>query len=180
MVDCRTSRERGEEMTEPYVYIASSWRNPYVLDTWNMLQAVGIEAYNFKDAEGFHWSDIDPKYEGVGGPDSRVNTSEYKRMLKSPVARKGFARDMEALERATHLVLVLPCGKSAHLEAGWAVGQDLNVACMTMGNLQPELMYSMFDTIIEDPPDLLEWMGCSTMDIFQATVDVLGSRGDPS
>lgn len=47
---------------------------------------------------------------------------EYLRMVDHPRAIEAFTADFDAMNRADTFVLVLPCGKSAHLELGWAVG----------------------------------------------------------
>ena len=44
---------------------------------------------------------------------------EYAEGLRHPLAEHQFAADLEALEHADTCVLELPCGRSAHTEAGW-------------------------------------------------------------
>jgi len=57
-------------------------------------------------------------------------------------------------------VLVLPCGRSAHLELGWAAGQGKRTAILLDGpQVTPELMYKMVDHISTDAFDLLGWLG---------------------
>ena len=47
--------------------------------------------------------------------------------MKHPLAEKQFAADLEALEWADACVLVPPCGRSAHTEAGWMAGRGKKV-----------------------------------------------------
>lgn len=42
-------------------------------------------------------------------------------------------------------VLVLPCGRSAHTEAGWFAGRGLKTIVYMPGKQEPELMYKLFD-----------------------------------
>ncbi len=64
------------------------------------------------------------------------------------------------MEKADTFVLVLPCGRSAHLELGWAVGAGKRTAILLDGPfVQPELMYKMVDHIAPDLHDLLGWLG---------------------
>jgi hypothetical protein len=56
-------------------------------------------------------------------------------------------------------VLVLPAGRSAHLEAGWFVGQAKRTAILLDGPIvTPELMYKMADFVAPNLFDLLEWL----------------------
>jgi hypothetical protein len=66
---------------------------------------------------------------------------------------------MDALRAAEAVVLVMPCGRSAHLEAGWAVGAGRRLAIL-LADGEPELMYSMADAIcstVEDIASMLEY-----------------------
>ncbi len=68
------------------------------------------------------------------------------------------------MQRADTFVLVLPCGRSAHLELGWAVGAEKRTAILLdpdpkTNTVTPELMYKMVDHIALDALDLLDWLG---------------------
>ena len=97
------------------VYVASSWRNPYQPEVVACLRAAGHEVYDFRDPEenpgGFHWADVDPDWQ-------EWTAREYIDHLDHPVAEKGFGADLRAMKWADCCVLVLPCGRSAHTEAG--------------------------------------------------------------
>lgn len=102
------------------IYLASSWRNPFQQDTVGILRAAGHEVYDFQhppggDQPGFSWSEVDPDWHGW-------TADQYVQALQHPVAQAGFRSDYDAMRWADTFVLLLPCGKSAHLEAGWAVG----------------------------------------------------------
>ena len=138
-----------------YVYVASSWRNaahPGVVET---IRAAGIEAYDFRHPaegdEGFAWSSIDPEWQSW-------TAREYVAALDHPLAVKGYALDFDAMDRANIFVLVLPCGRSAHLELGWAVGAGKRTAILLNGDHEPELMVKMVDHIAVDMADLLVWL----------------------
>lgn len=137
------------------IYVASSWRNNMQPMIVSMLHAVpSFEVYDFKDADGFHWSD-------VAGPDwVNAGPEEYLSFVDHPIAEKGFQRDMDAMEWADTFVLVLPCGRSAHLEAGWAVGRGKETAILlSEDNFEAELMYRMVDHMVASPFDLLGVLG---------------------
>ena len=140
----------------PYVYVASSWRcdrHPVVVAA---LRAVGIDCYDFKNDEGaqFHWSEV--------GVNSEVeNVADYRAALGMDRAVAGFNSDFNALKRASHCLLVLPCGRSAHLELGWAVGAGTPTAILLEPNLlvtPPELMYKMVDHLFTGLPQVMDWV----------------------
>lgn len=67
----------------------------------------------------------------------------------------GFRLDMRALEACEACVLLLPCGRSAHLEAGWAVGAGRRVVVYTRDGEEPELMYKMCSAIVSTDSELI-------------------------
>ncbi len=101
------------------IYVASSWRNPWQPGVVQLLRKLKHQVYDFREPtpgeRGFAWSDIDADWE-------EWRPEVYRKALSHPVAERGFARDMTALRECDVCVMVLPCGNSANLELGWAVG----------------------------------------------------------
>lgn len=144
-------------MSRPnYVYVASSWRNAMQPAVVRTLRAAGIDCYDFRNPapgeRGFAWSEIDPNW-------LHWTADEYVAALKHPLAVEGFRRDFDAMQRADTFVLVLPCGRSAHLELGWAVGAGKRTAVLTRDGEEPELMAKMVDHIATSVIGLLGWLG---------------------
>jgi hypothetical protein len=68
----------------------------------------------------------------------------------SPYYRETFKRDMDGLKNANIIVLLLPAGLAAHMEAGVAFG--LNKKLVLIGEVEkPETLYLMFN---ERYPDI--------------------------
>lgn len=65
------------------------------------------------------------------------------RVLATRIAGEGFDSDMAALRACDACVLVLPCGRSAHLELGWAAGARKETIVLCPDPEEPELMYLM-------------------------------------
>lgn len=64
---------------------------------------------------------VDALRVGFAPPESlRLGAKEWTRVCETNVAKVGFNRDFKALREADKVVLVLPAGRSAHLEAGFA------------------------------------------------------------
>ena len=53
-------------------------------------------------------------------------------------------------------MLVLPCGRSAHTEAGWMSGAGRRVIAYIPEMGEPELMYKLFDAVVGSLEDLLK------------------------
>jgi hypothetical protein len=134
------------------VYVASSWRNQIQPAVVELVRVLGHEVYDFRNPapgnDGFRWTDADPDFV-TGGPDFYIGHIESNR-----VARRGFELDKAALDWCNVCVMVLPCGRSAHLEAGYACGQGKTVLfLLSASDWEPELMYllgSGFCRTLED------------------------------
>ena len=136
------------------IYLASSWRNRYQPGLVQLLRSApgGHEVYDFRnpapDHSGFSWSEIDPEWEAWDCP-------KYRAGLSNPIAEKGFQMDMYALENADIVVLLLPSGRSAHVEAAYHKGKGGVVIVHSPEPCEPELMYKMFNAITETDEELL-------------------------
>jgi hypothetical protein len=72
---------------------------------------------------------------------------QYRAALEHPIAQAGFKSDFDAMQWADVCVLVLPCGRSAHSEAGWMKGAGKKVIVYQIWEEEPELMYKLFDGV---------------------------------
>ena len=135
------------------VYVASSWRNQYFPEVVKRLREAGHEVYDFRNpphgGAGFHWTDIDPN-----APDWTY--AQYAEGLHHPLAERQFQADIDALTWADTCVLVLPCGRSAHTEAGWMAGAGKRVVAYIPEMVEPELMYKLFDAVAGSLEELVE------------------------
>jgi len=133
------------------IYVASSWQNliqPRVVDA---LRLAGHLVYDFRNPQpgnpGFHWTAVDPAWQSWDG-------GKFRDALEHPEARRGFALDFQAMKWADTCVLVMPCGRSAHLEAGFFTGAG-KALYILLEDGEPELMYRMADGLFVDLPELL-------------------------
>lgn len=138
------------------VYVASSWRNKYYPEVVRLLRTHGYEVYDFRNPPdgkgGFFWKDVDENWENW-------TTKEYINNLHHEWAEYGFKRDIDAMKDADVCVLVLPCGRSAHSEAGWMAGAGKRVIAFIPEKQEPELMYKLFDHITDSLEQLIEMVG---------------------
>lgn len=98
------------------VYLIGSLNNPEVLNIGNELRAAGYDVFDDWFAAGPGADDAWRDYEHARG-------HSYPEALNGLAAKHTFNYDFEHLNNADVAVLVLPAGKSGHLEAGWARGR---------------------------------------------------------
>jgi len=138
------------------VYVASSWRNKHYPEVVRQLLLHGFDVYDFRNPPdgkgGFFWKDIDQNWENW-------STRDYIDNLHHPWAEYGFKRDIDAMKAADVCVLVLPCGRSSHSEAGWMAGAGKRVIAFIPEKQEPELMYKLFDFVTDSLEQLIEMVG---------------------
>ena len=133
------------------LYTASSWRNekyPLVVD---QLKREGHDIYNFRDVNSwFKWEQIDEDWE-------YWSNGQFVHALSHPLSKKAFNADFSGMEWADACVLIMPCGKSAHIEAGYMKGKGKPLYILLDGGMtRAELTYSIADGIFVNVSQLLE------------------------
>lgn len=137
------------------IYVASSWRNVLQPGIVHALRRCGHEVYDFRQPEpgnnGFHWSEIDPAWKSW-------TPEQYREALKHPVAERGYGFDIGALRACEAVVFVLPCGRSASWEFGYAMGQGKRGYVVAFEPCEPELMFREA-TILTSMDELFDAFG---------------------
>lgn len=137
------------------IYLASSWRNEDQPAVLVRLREAGHRVYDFRHPvpgnEGFSWKQVDLDCDEHG----LVTIAALKQAHAHPVTKQGFKYDFDAMKDAEACVLLLPSGRSAHLEAGWMAGRGKIVYTILLGDrrVDPELMYKIFDGGLYDSVD---------------------------
>lgn len=147
------------------IYVASSWRNPVQQDIVNVLRQAGHDVYDFRNPapgqHGFGWSEVNPDW-------LQWTPEQFVKDLYSghPSVERGFGLDKGALDWCDTCVLVLPCGRSAHLEAGYAAGQGkLTLFFLHQDKFEPELMYLLGHGCVTTYKDLLDALHCAEIGV---------------
>lgn len=137
------------------IYVASSWRNLLQPAIVHILRQCGHEVYDFRHPEpgntGFRWSDIDLNWESW-------DAVQYREALKHPVALAGYKLDIDAVRACAACVLVLPSGRSASWEFGYAMGQGKKGYVVQFDKIEPELMY-LEATILASTHEIFDAFG---------------------
>jgi hypothetical protein len=131
------------------IYVATSWRNEFQPEVVRLLRENGHEVYDFRGEEGFSWREIDDNW-------LHWTPREYLVGLEHQFANRGFKRDMDALKRCDACVYIMPCGPSASMEMGWAVGAGKLVIVYIPALREPDLMVKMAHLITDDFAEVRE------------------------
>lgn len=135
------------------IYVASSWRNAIQPTVVDALRTAGHDVYDFRNPPGragFGW-------EQIGADWQSWTPAQYRAALQHPFAVEGYAADIGALRDCDACVLVLPSGRSASWEFGYAMGQGKRGAVLQLDHMEPELMYREA-AICATLTELLEWV----------------------
>ena len=103
------------------IYLASSWKNQKtILALVESLEKEGFEVDAFCRSTdirySFPWSEL------VNNEDD-LKYYDAIEFLADSRTQRAFIEDKKWLDWADTVIMVMPCGRSSHLEAGYAVGQ---------------------------------------------------------
>lgn len=98
------------------IYIIGALKNQEVVSLANELTAEGFEA--FAD-----WITPGPEADTFLLNYAKARGLNYKQAMQSYAAKHVFEFDKYHIDRCDAVVMLMPCGKSGHLELGYARGQ---------------------------------------------------------
>ena len=111
----RTTRSTWEKAPIKSIYIIGSLRNTKVPEVGDKLREAGYEAFDQWYSAGPDADDHFKQYHIDRG-------NSYSKALESYAARHIFNFDKTHLDRCDAAIIVLPGGRSAHLELGYIIG----------------------------------------------------------
>lgn len=144
------------------IYVSSSWQNtrqPVLVDE---LRHRGHQVYDFRHPFGRDdrnvWESVSDRLGyGLNYLSGQLECAEFRNMLVDIEAKARFIEHFKAMRDADTCILLLPCGRSSHAEAGYMNGLGKRVFVYdTSVDAVPELMYLMFDDYIYDFEALLK------------------------
>lgn len=138
------------------LYVATSWKNEKYKPVVECLKLYGHQVWNWRNpptgGNGFSWNQADI---GLGINPEECTTEELLAIYKHPAAEAGFASDMSGLFWCEGVVLLLPCGNSAHMEAGYARGCGKPLYILRPTATKADLMHMMALHIVDNLDGLL-------------------------
>ena len=138
------------------IYIASSWKNAQIaVDIALYLRNIGHEIDCFADEYRgryvFHFSEIGDK-----------ETLDAKTFLQDERSQKAFREDKKWLDWCECCILILPAGRSSHLEAGYIKGQGKKLAIwssLPFPKGEFDVMYGFEDLLTDQIIEVIDWVG---------------------
>ena len=140
-------------MNEKYeFFIAGRTRNrEKILNICNIFEDLNISHYCFLKNEQSHIE------AGLDINDNKLADKFEKMDLQSNAVQTIFKHDMEGEKNSKNFLVVLPAGKSAHIEAGVAYG--LGKKCYAIGEYDvTDSLYLIFDKIFADEQELTDFL----------------------
>jgi hypothetical protein len=132
------------------IYLIGSLRNPEVPEIGNNLRNSGFDVFDDWHSNGPEADDFWQKYE-------RARGRSYRDALAAPIPQNIFNIDKTHIDKADTVVLVLPAGKSGHMEFGYAIGQGKKGYILLPG--EPErydVMYNFATKVFVSYDELLK------------------------
>lgn len=139
-----------QQVTPRSIYVIGSLRNPNIPVVAAALRAsTGLRVFDDWYSAGPNADDHWKEYEQARGRD-------YISALAGAAAKNVYAFDKRHLEAATDVVLVLPAGKSGHLELGFCAGRGKRTYILLEAGVDPrwDVMYKFADAVVESVSQL--------------------------
>src|ERR1700731_2077520 len=121
-------------------YVIGSLRNPEIAPFANKLQAEGYDAF-------WDWETTRPDVDDFLRDFAKARGLNYKQTLQTYAARQIYEFDKKHLDRTDAAVVLMPAGKSAHLEAGYTIGKGK--PCFIVFDQEPERVDVMYGFLTE-------------------------------
>jgi nucleoside 2-deoxyribosyltransferase len=130
------------------LYLIGSLRNPKVPALSHELRRLGFEVFDDWYAAGPEADDYWQRYETQRG-------RTYAEALNGSAATHVFRYDRSNLDRCDAAVLLLPAGKSGHLELGYVIGKGKPAFIfMPEGAERWDVMYRFANMVVTTVPEL--------------------------
>lgn len=136
------------------LYLIGSLRNEYVPTYARRLRAELPDVEIFDD-----WYAAGPEADDYWKAYEQARGRSYIEALKGYAARHVFEFDKHHLDTSTHALLVLPAGKSGHIELMYALGQGKEVAILLDQFDDPrwDVMYQFVPNVFETIEQVVDW-----------------------
>ncbi len=134
-------------------FIAGKTRNKdYILSICDIFDKYNISYYCFLK------NDETMNSYGSDNQTAEENMQVFENLdLKSDIVLKIFNEDLDNEKASKNFILVLPAGKSGHIEAGIAYG--LGKKCYAIGEYDAtDSLYNIFENIFTDEKELEEFL----------------------
>lgn len=134
------------------LYLIGSLRNEKVPETAKLLRSFGLDVFDDWFSAGPEADDFWKRYEENRGHD-------YKEGLRGFAARHVFEFDKHHLDRCDAALLMLPAGKSGHLELGYVAGSGKPTFLLLDRPDRWDVMYQFASEVFIDRKEMEGYFG---------------------
>jgi hypothetical protein len=130
--------------------IIGKYRNAQnVRELITAIRSKGKTCYDFTDKPAY------PENPDAPFEEQMTSLEGHPDFLNDPVHRYHYERDLNGLRNANKVILLLPAGTSAHIEAGIAFGLKKKLILIGIPE-KPETLYFIFDEYYDTADDFLQ------------------------
>lgn len=131
------------------IYLIGSLRNPAVPELAQKIRALGFEVFDDWFAAGPEADDKWRDYEKARG-------RTYQEALDGLAADHVYHFDLKHLNECSIAILLLPAGKSGHLELGYVIGQGKPGYILLDTPERWDVMYKFAEGVFQNSDELLK------------------------
>lgn len=145
------------------IYLIGSLRNPRVTEVAAEIRSYGFEVFD-------NWMAAGPEADDYWMQYSKGKGLSYQEALQSYEAKHVFQFDKHHLDRCDMAVLLMPAGKSGHLEIGYMAGKEKPT--FALFDTEPErydVMYQFLHSIHFDVGSLIDGLKAAELAIWPYT-----------
>lgn len=137
------------------IYVASSWKNEKLVKSiaaYLRDQDFEVDDFtdNTRDRFVFHYSEL-----------GKLEELDAVTFLEDERSKRAFEEDKKWIDWSDAVVLILPAGRSAHLEAGYAKGKGKLLIILSVGAFPKgefDVMYGFADLLTTKPPEVAKFL----------------------
>jgi len=141
------------------LYLIGSLRNERIPILANRIREENPHTEVFDE-----WYSAGPEADDCWKAHQQQKGLDYRHALKGFAAKNIFDFDRRHLDRSTHALLVLPAGKSGHMEimyAAYGVGARTGIL-LDPDDCRWDVMYQFVPTILNNDEEITPWLNQST------------------
>jgi nucleoside 2-deoxyribosyltransferase len=138
------------------IYVAGSLRNPNMLDIRDRLTDALPEHQVFMD-----WYAAGPEADDHWKAYYQSKGLDYLSALKEPASVNVYNFDKKFIDQSDYMVLVLPAGKSGHMELGYQIGRGKHGIILLDGSSSEErwdIMYQFASLVTYDLKEVMKYI----------------------
>jgi hypothetical protein len=137
------------------LYLIGSLRNERIPELANKIRKDNPDVEVFDE-----WYSAGPRADDHWKDHQRSKGLSYQEALRGYAAKNVFNFDRRHLDRSTHALLVLPAGKSGHMEimyAAYGVGAKTGIL-LEEEDVRWDVMYQFIPTILNSDKEINRWL----------------------